>query len=143
MKAIAVQTDSAFHAYALKLISDFIQYPHTHLGPPDIGYGEAGIGQPRIPRMNAYTAKTVPPMPEADDFQRIAEGQGDFPFDLFEATYFWLTDQGHSDAPDCAFDTHDRLLHSKSLQYQAGHGYTPIVNRYFQLFGWLNPLWTL
>ena len=103
-------------------------------GEVDVYYGD-DAGQPcrlRIPRVARYTAATVPRLP--DDSTRGADTSREFPFDLFSAVRFWLADEGHADAPDDAFDEHDRLRAGRSVQELVGLREVPVVNAYLVHF---------
>ena len=77
-------------------------------------------------------------MPTEADFAAVEAAGSAFPFDLFGALRFWLTDQGHPATATDHWDRHDRLLAAASVQAQKGLLETPVVNGYLQLFrAWL------
>jgi peptidoglycan/xylan/chitin deacetylase (PgdA/CDA1 family) len=56
-----------------------------------------------------------------------------FPFDIFEAVRFWLTDEANANAPSSAYDEHERLQPAASAQEILGVREIPVVNAYFVL----------
>lgn len=97
-----------------------IEYSHTNRIP----------GAYWIPRSD-YTAANPPPLlPEA--LPPSSENQ--LGFDLFDAIRFWLTDAAHANAPDDAFDRHDRLIAERSIFSCHQRPPLPIVNHYVDAF---------
>lgn len=105
-------------------------------GPPcvSISYGDAPTAGESadvvIPR-GGFTASNPPPF--LDDFRGIdvAALGGRFPFDLFEAIRFWLTDAAHADARDEERDIHGRVTFAGSHFARSGREMAePVVNRY-------------
>ena len=81
----------------------------------------------RIPRVEAYDVDSIPVPPEPDEVPSPEPG-APFPYDLFAALRFWLTDEGHATLPEDAFDVHDRLMAARSAQARHGLLERPVVN---------------
>lgn len=98
-------------------------------GEADVHYGEQR-GVPhrlRIPRLARYTRESVPRPP-------LRSGGDSLGFDLISALRFWLADDANADAPDAAWDEHDRLIAKHSAQEALGLREVPIVNVYLTMF---------
>ena len=87
-----------------------------------------------IPRVTAYTEATIPQPPDNAAYEAAHHSGVPFPYDLFAAVRFWITDEGHSTAPNSAFDTHERLKPKASVQGRLGLLNTPMVNAYLLHF---------
>jgi len=128
-----------FVGYVLELLSDFsgVRFEpvsRRHQGHVHIYYGndrnvDSAI---RIPEASQYTLDDIPGIPSAGDFA-CARSKAPFPFDLFRAVRFWLTDAGNDFAESKAFDQHERLLPTFSAQEKLGTREIPIVNAYLVL----------
>lgn len=103
-----------------------------HSGESVIEYSESRRtpGSLWIPK-HGYTAASPPPL---DVNALVAHRPGKFAFDLFEAIRFWLTDAAHVDAPDDAFDRHDRLKYAGTLFARHSMPAIPIVSHYVNTF---------
>jgi hypothetical protein len=135
---VAAAAGEPFLGEALRLASAFCGVELVRVPPgteSDLAYVEdredckAAI---RIPRVRAYTETEVPPVPTDSDMERSCS-TGRFPFDLVAAVRFWIADQGNADAPNTAFDRHDRLRPAASVQSRLGVLEIPIVNAYLLL----------
>jgi len=127
-----------FVSYVLELVSDFSGvrfevvsgHRQQHV---DIYYGNDRNVNSTIRISEAcYTLDNIPSVPTAGDFA-CARSQAPFPFDLFRAVRFWLTDAGNDIADTNAFDQHERLLTAFSAQEKLGIREVPIVNAYLML----------
>jgi hypothetical protein len=134
---------TGFVDYAIELISHFLGIRLIPCASPqevDVYYGKDDH-RPcalRIPKLPAYGVQTVPGLPSAAQAEIAHIAESPFPFDLFEALHFWLSDKGNATAPANAYDEHDRLLPMRSFQEAIGVREIPIVNAYLLLFGtWL------
>ncbi|MCA9257326.1 MAG: hypothetical protein KDA33_16885, partial [Phycisphaerales bacterium] len=83
-----------------------------------------------VPQRN-YTATSPPPLDPASLQSACTDALA---FDLFEAIRFWLSDAAHADAPDDAFDAHDRLTYAGSIFAHSAVPAIPIVNHYVEAF---------
>ncbi len=87
----------------------------------------------RIPKQPPFSAATVPGVPGEAEHDAASRPGAPFPFDLFEAVRFWLTDRGNLALEQQAYDIHDRLLAEASVQERLGVREIPIVNAYLLL----------
>ncbi len=133
-KALGVRGKGAFFRYAVDLASRFCGVPLT----PDPA-GAVGDGGPlSMPSVTHYDRHSVPRLPGEPDLLAVTQPGAAFPFDLFAALRFWLTDEGHSPTDLPRWDRHDRLIASASVHAEMGLLDTPVVNGYLQLFrAWL------
>jgi len=87
-----------------------------------------------MPTAVHYDKERIPRAPTEADFAAVKRAGAAFPFDLFGALRFWLTDEGHSPDDADRWDRHDRLKASASVQAEVGLLGVPVVNAYLQLF---------
>lgn len=78
-----------------------------------------------------YTPTTPPPLTSND---LVSTNDRSLTFDLFAAIRFWLTDAAHADAPECAYDRHDRLAADHTIFARQNLPPIPIVNHYVAAF---------
>ncbi len=139
MIRVAADSEDPFVGHALELLSSFlaVEIGLAAGGECDVYYGNDAdrACAIRVPRIAAFQERDVPRTPGvAYDAKREAP----FPFDLFSAVRYWLTDEGNTAVAESRFDRHDRLGISDSAQDRLGVQTTPIVNAYMMLFGsWL------
>lgn len=135
-------SEDPFIPYAIKLIAFYCGIAIQRLTPagqsvPDISYAsspDSPCNLFRIPRVAMYSLSDIP---APDDYRSWAgknENGSIFPFDLFSAINFWLTDAGNNSMPAEGFDRHQRLLFEYSCQHKRGTGIQPVVNIYLSVF---------
>lgn len=132
--ALGVRGQGAFFHAALPMVGRFCGLDLVANPAGAVGAG----GAFPMPQGVVYSTETIPGMPTEADFAAVEAAGSAFPFDLFGALRFWLTDQGHPATATDHWDRHDRLLAAASVQAQKGLLETPVVNGYLQLFrAWL------
>jgi len=133
-KALGVRGTGAFFRYAVDLASRFCGVALTPDPAGAVGDGGAFSMAPAT----RYDRESVPALPGPSDYAAVTRPGAAFPFDLFGALRFWLTDEGHPPGDTARWDRHDRLLSAGSVQAELGVLDTPVVNGYLQLFrAWL------
>lgn len=124
-----------FVGWALELIGERygIQVVKSMDGTPTLYHGNdpGWACTVRVPHVSDYTEHTIPTEIKAAMIQGVGAV---FPFDVFAAVRFWVTDAGNVAAPNSAYDRHDRLLGGASVQSRLGVLRTPIVNACLDLF---------
>jgi hypothetical protein len=142
-QTLTFATDSRdpFAFYGAYLLADFcgVTLSEPTSGPSaksvDLYYGNDRQRdcRIRIPVSESYRLASVPSLPEGSDYGAASTPDAVFPFDLFQALYFWLADQANEAAPEASFDAHGRLIASCSAQEALGVREIPIVNHYLLL----------
>jgi hypothetical protein len=131
-------TDDPFVPYAIDLAASVagVTFTPSSDSVPDVYYGsdDRRPARMRIPHDTPYTTATVPGPPGRDEYEAAMHREEPFPFDLFAALRFWLTDHGNEELPPDAYDAHDRLRPEHSTQEVRGVREVPIVNAYLLLF---------
>lgn len=136
--ALTFRSDAASAQLELhrKLLARFlgvrIESPQSDAAP-DIYHGnDTSLAcRVRIPIVIGGYSDAPPGLPDAT---RAIEVNAPFPFDLFAALSFWLTDAGNAAAAKSAFDRHGRLCVEASIQQRLNVVDTPIVNAYLTHF---------
>jgi hypothetical protein len=122
--SFATDCDLPYVDWALSTAARFTGIRIHHVAEterPDVWYGSS----PRECRLHVPRTERFHP----DDATLEAAGGtgGRFPFDVFSALRYWLSDEPHAHAPR---DVHDRLPADRSLQATRGEGDRAIVNAY-------------
>lgn len=136
-----LHNQSPYHEYVLELLGEqlgvrFETVPDLHRGRVELYHGNDHTVDCtiRVPAVDHYTEATIPLLPTDADRARALDPTASFPFDLFSAIRFWMSDEANAAAPPEAINDHDQLVAAASAQHRLGVLDVPIINAYLQLF---------
>jgi hypothetical protein len=132
--------EDPFVDYALELISSFCRLKIERvpeMEKSEICYTNRSWNNTKlaIHRVDKYDLATIPCVIKEEYTQAAHHKDLPFPFDIFTALRFWMTDEANGDnVPKEGFDIHERLLCKYSAQFKKGVCLKPVVNLYLSLF---------